>query len=135
MRDFRDCACFYWASNHPDIVLRSGPAALCQADRRQIHPLQRHRSIGCDRSPERTAAALGTEQQNRAAQMDHYEINQRWQDLSIVLLGQEMSRVFQPRPIETATPFPSPNELAQNLKRLAGLEHAVMLEYLYAIRC
>jgi hypothetical protein len=85
-----------------------------------------------DRSPERTAAALGTEQENRPAQMDHYEINQRWQDLSFVLLGQEISRVFQPRFIETATPFTSPNELAQNLKTLAGLEHAVMLEYLYA---
>src|SRR6202007_2415886 len=25
MHDFRDCACYYWASNHPDIVL---PEAL-----------------------------------------------------------------------------------------------------------
>jgi Ferritin-like len=135
MHDFRDCACFYWASNHPDIVLAEDRPGDTLPDGSPADPVIAGTPVDwlrSDRSPDRTAAALGTEQQNRAAQMDHYQINQSWQDLSIVLLGQETSRVFQPRDIETATPFAGPDELAQNLKSLAGLEHAVMLEYLYA---
>jgi hypothetical protein len=135
MHDFRDCACFYWASNHPDIVLAEDSPGDTLPDGSPKDPAIAGTPVDwlrADRSPARTGAALGTEQQNRATEMDHYEINQRLQDLSMVLLGQEYSRVFQPRPIESAKPFASPAELAQNLVTLAGLEHAVMLEYLYA---
>jgi hypothetical protein len=135
MHDFRDCACFYWASNHPDIVLAEPQPGDTLPDGSPADPVAAGTPIDwlrSDRSPDRTGAALETEQKNRGAQMDHYEINERWQDLAIVLLGEEVTRTFQPREIETAQPFASPAELATNLVKLAGVEHAVMLEYLYA---
>ena len=135
MHDFRDCACFYWASNHPDIVLAEPQPGDTLPDGSPADPVAAGTPIDwlrSDRSPDRTGAALDTERKNRGAQMDHYEINERWQDLAIVLLGEEVTRTYQPRPIETATSFANPAELTTNLVKLAGVEHAVMLEYLYA---
>jgi hypothetical protein len=136
MHDFRDCACTYWASNHPDIVLSEvlpGEATLpsgAAADPTLANtPISWLRS---ERARESTKPALGTEDENRPREMDHYEINQRWQDLSPVLMGKEISRVFVPPTQELGNPFSSPDELAQKLRELAALEHTLALEYLYA---
>jgi hypothetical protein len=64
--------------------------------------------------------------------MDHYEINQRWQDLAIVLRGRENAGIYQPEQPESANPLATPDDLAAKLAELATLEHAVALEYLYA---
>ena len=64
--------------------------------------------------------------------MDHYEINQRWPDLAIVLRGREIAGIYQPVQPESANPLATPDELAAKLAELATLEHAVALEYLYA---
>jgi Ferritin-like len=130
MHDFRDCACTYWASNHPDIVLAEQPPGAEPDPVREETPIDWLRS---DRAPARTAAAVGTESGNRAAQMDHYEINERWQDLSIVLLGHEIASAFPARESDAANPFETADELAKTLVGLATLEHAVALEYLYAM--
>jgi len=60
MHDFRDCACTYWASNHPDIVLPEAtvgggdnPSTANPASETRIDWLR-----GC--WPARTAAAEGT---------------------------------------------------------------------------
>ena len=130
MHDFRDCACTYWASNHPDIVL--GEQALGADPDPVIEetPIDWLRS---DRAAARTPTAEGTEAGNRDAQMDHYEINERWQDLSMVLQGHENSRVFSPRDVEAANPFASTDDLARELVKLCKLEQTVALEYLYAL--
>ena len=86
-----------------------------------------------NRAAARTPAAEGTEAGNRDAQMDHYEINERWQDLSMVLQGHENSRVFSPRDVEAANPFASTDGLARELVKLCKLEQTVALEYLYAL--
>ncbi len=134
MHDFRDCACYYWASNHPDIVLGEDlPGEPILPDAESADPDRANTPIDwlrADRSRERTAPVDATE--DRRAQMDHYEINRRWQDLSLVLLGKEVSRIFQPRPIEAKTPLGSPDDLAKELVKLATLEHVLALEYLYA---
>jgi len=130
MHDFRDCACTYWASNHPDIVLQEQTPGADPDPVMEETPVDWLRS---DRAAARTAAAEGTEAGNRAPQMDHYEINERWQELSMVLVGHELSRVFTPRDLESANPFASADELAQKLADLCELEHAVALEYLYAM--
>ena len=64
--------------------------------------------------------------------MDHYEINQRWEELSIVLGGKESPAVYLPRSADLANPFDSPEELAARISQLATLEHVLALEYLYA---
>jgi hypothetical protein len=130
MHDFRDCACTYWASNHPDIVLAEEVPGADPDPVREETPIDWLRA---DRALERTAAAVGTEAGNRQAQMDHYEINERWQDLAIVLKGHEISRIFMPSDTATANPLATPDDLARKLVDLCQLEHAVTLEYLYAM--
>jgi hypothetical protein len=134
MHDFRDCACYYWASNHPDIVLAEDPPGeptlpsgaptdpflaltpidWLRRDRKKTDPAQA--DAGADRQEE----------------IDHYEINQNWQNLAIVLQGREISSIYRPRASDPANPFDSPDQLAEQLTKLATLEHAVALEYLYA---
>jgi hypothetical protein len=134
MHDFRDCACFYWASNHPDIVLAADvPGEPILPNGAPEDPVRALTPIDWLRSDRRSAApAQPTEDQNRPAQMDHYEINERWQDLAIVLRGRELEGAYQVGEAETANPFPSPDALGEKLLELATLEHAVALEYLYA---
>jgi len=130
MHDFRDCACTYWASNHPDIVLAEQVPGAVPDPVWEETPIDWLRS---DRALERTSAAVGTEEGNRLAQMDHYEINARWQELSIVLKGHEISRTLTPDETDTANPFDTPEALVAELVKLCELEHALTLEYLYAM--
>jgi hypothetical protein len=130
MHDFRDCACTYWASNHPDIVLAEQVPGTDPDPVWAETPINWLRS---DRALARTSAAVGTEDGNRPVEMDHYEINERWQELAIVLAGHEVSNVFSARQAEAANPFKTPDLLAGKLQELCTLEHAVALEYLYAM--
>ena len=134
MHDFRDCACFYWASNHPDIVLAQDPPGETTlpsgAPEDPFLALTPIDWLRRDRAS--TMAAAATDDANRRAQMDHYEINQSWQDLAIVLRGREIASIYQPREEKNANPLSSPDALAARLVDLATLEHAVALEYLYA---
>jgi len=134
MHDFRDCACYYWASNHPDIVLPQAlpgeptlPSGAPDDPERALTPVDWLRS---DRSSTKPAEAR--DDLNRPDQMDHYEINERWQDLAVVLQGREISSFYNPREPEPANPLGTPDDLAVKLAELATLEHAVALEYLYA---
>jgi hypothetical protein len=134
MHDFRDCACYYWASNHPDIVLPEDlpgqptlPSGAPDDPARALTPVDWLRSDRASTKPAEAEDSL-----NRPDQMDHYEINQRWQDLAIVLQGREISSIYNPREPEPANPLGTPDDLAAKLAELATLEHAVALEYLYA---
>jgi len=135
--DFRDCACFYWASNHPDIVLGEdtlGEATLpsgASADPERANtPIDWLRS---DRSLASRAGAVESARTDRPFQMDHYEISQRWQELAVVIEGKEISQIYRAPSIDTANPYANPEELATKLVDLAGLEHVLCLEYLYAL--
>ena len=136
--DFRDCACHYWASNHPDIVhgvisedeerLPDGRAANAVE---AFTPLDWLRS---DRSPAGRASVEDTIEKNRPYQLDHYEINHRWQELNFVLQNYEIGETYTPfeRPDE-ATPYASAEEMVTALQEdLAPLEMVLLLEYLYA---
>lgn len=135
MHDFRDCACFYWASNHPDIVLaQDPPGEPTLPTGAPEDPVLVLTPIDWLRSNRNSSApAQATEDANRRAQIDHYEINQRWQDLAIVLRGREIGGTYQPQQPENANPLATPDDLAEKLADLATLEHAVALEYLYAM--
>jgi hypothetical protein len=142
--DFRDCQCFYWAANHPDVVLgelypgealtptesSSGSATQKGEQLRVTVPLD---WIRADRSRALEAEALGTIVENRPYQLDAFRINSAWQDLSIVLEGREIGGLYVPQTIETANPFRSPSILEERLcKTLAPLELTLTFEYLYA---
>ena len=132
MHDFRDCACDYWASNHPDIVLGeesfplTGDLAAADPDA-ATRPLDWLRA---DRSSR--VAASATSGVNDAFRLRHYQINTAWRSLAFVLKGREISSLYAPGYEAAAEPFDSAEAVADELARLCGLEHVVMLEYLYA---
>ena len=136
MHDFRDCACNYWASNHPDIVLPAvqlGEQMLGNEDLgNALLAGVRVDWLRADRYASGDVQAPGTVDAGRAAQIDHYEINRRWQDLDFVLGGRESSGFFRPNEAADVKPFGSPLELANHLVYAASLEHVLALEYLYA---
>lgn len=122
--DFRDCGCYYWASNHPDIVKPPLPAP--PPDDPAINddvPWQRA-NRGLTTLPARATSAQPTE-------LRHYEINAQWQTLNFVLEGRELLGPYEPGSFN-GIPFATPAELETNLRYAAGVELAVMHEYLAA---
>jgi hypothetical protein len=133
--DFRDCACFYWASNHPDIALPPLPDPP-DGDPRWERPTAWERADR-SRSAPPVASAAGAEPSPGAGsaavrEMAHHEINQRWQLLNFVVDRREVVTSYRPSTADTASPLPSVEALVAHLRYAAGVELAVMLEYLVA---
>lgn len=134
--DFRDCACMYWASNHPDAVFQelepgeqSLPGGLAD------DPLLNVRVdwLRTQRSREVSAAAGNTIAKNRPYQFDHFQINQEWQSLNVVLQDREIASMYVPPREALANPYGSKKELVCELReKLGPMEMALALEYLYA---
>ncbi len=126
--DFRDCACHYWASNHPDVVIRDIPGSDGHAGAATVY-VDWLSVVG------RTATipAAGTIAQNRLFQIDHYEINQKWEKLPFVLEGREVEREYRPRREDPGEPYGTDEELIKELSELARMELTLALEYLYAL--
>lgn len=116
--DFRDCGCYYWASNHPDIAIDqdAGPQEASRyAGRGWVDWLRA-------RPPRPTFPIFA-----------YYEISHRYQDLAVVLKDHETAEPYQPAGVELARPYPTTEELVDVLRNeLAPLEHVLILEYLYA---
>lgn len=136
--DFRDCACHYWSANHPDIVHGAiSPSGKTLPDGEAADPIVSHTPVDWlrrDRTPAGAVAAAATIPENRPFQLDHYEINRRWEELGFVLQNYEIDETYHPVPRDPdPEPFASPRELAACLcHELAPLELALALEYLYA---
>ncbi len=136
--DFRDCACYYWASNHPDVVLGGDPASLPSlpdgapaATGEAVTWLDWLRR---DRGPAGDVAAPASRAAARPAQMDHFEINRRWQDLAFVVGGREIGAVYHPPEPERARPYADAAELVAALRdQLAPLELTLAYQYLYGL--
>ncbi len=123
--DFRDCGCFYWASNHPDIAMPQKPADMGP-------DLALDRPVAWQRSDKGTIASPPpAASMTRADEMRHYEINHRWQELGVVLDGREQGATYTPL-MFTADPFLTIADLVAHVRYAAGVELAVTLEYLSA---
>jgi hypothetical protein len=87
--DFRDCACFYWASNHPDIALPPLPADIAadQADMFNTETPWERRNRSVAQPPIATARGA-----RDVAEMEHHQINRDWQQLNFVLERRERWR-------------------------------------------
>ncbi len=132
MHDFRDCACDYWASNHPDIALAADEMLTTGglANENAGLATQPLDWLRADRQSKVAASSSGGA--NDALRLRHYQINLEWRDLAFVLDGRENSGVYTPGIEVSAEPFATVEELADELVMLCGLEQVVMLEYLYA---
>jgi hypothetical protein len=87
--DFRDCGCFYWASNHPDIVLPALPTGVVPDDPEwgvRTLWLRSARGDGPPPAPD----------DQHSGEMAHLEINARWQDLDVALDGREQRVPYAP---------------------------------------
>ena len=132
MHDFRDCVWNYWRPIIP--ILRSASMRACRRKARPgadpdlaVRPLDWLRA---DRDSR--AAATDPPGGNNAFRLRHYQINQEWTALAFVLEGRENPGLYAPGFEAFAEPFPTAEALADELVSLCGLEHVVLLEYLYA---
>ncbi len=134
--DFRDCACQYWASNHPDVVL--GPAVGPQIDDGTSERDARQAVTFLDwmrrREPGRDVSAATTIERARPSQYDPYEINLKWEELSFVLQGEETDATPVDRPRgKPQEHYGSTDEMIRDLtENLAPLEFTLSMDYLYA---
>ena len=127
--DFRDCGCFYWASNHPDIAQPVFPAAVPPADIQSWTtdvPWQRR-----DRPVMPTPPAPANTGSSRPVELRHYEINRRWQELHFVVGRRETTLPFKAKKL-SGTPLPNLPTLLAHLRYASGVEIGVAQEYLTA---
>ena len=134
--DFRDCYCHYWASNRPDLVLGEiypGEPVLPNGEAEDPLLNTRLDWMRAYRSRELAVGAFGIIENNRPYQFDHYQINQQWQNLNIVLDNREINSVHLAEPTDAANPFENAEELANYLRTwLTPLELTLVFEYVYA---
>jgi hypothetical protein len=135
--DFRDCGCYYWASNHPDIALPPLPDASTPATSPQWNlDTAWERSDRSIMSPPVVTIENGspTVPRNSSAvrEMRYHEISRDWQLLNFVLERREQIMPYAPVRPERGRPFPDKETLIAQLRYAAGVELAVMLEYLSA---
>jgi hypothetical protein len=134
--DFRDCACYYWASNHPDVVLgQTEGATIPGGDPKDATTALTYLDwLRRDRTPAGEVAAPSTRTAARPDQIDHFEINQHWQTLPFVIGGREIGAVYEPPIPDHATPYTHAAEMIEALEhQLAPMELTLALEYLYSL--
>jgi rubrerythrin len=124
--DFRDCGCFYWASNHPDIVKPPLPAGANPGPEWNSAVPWERADRTLDKPPPRA-----TQNDPTPVEMDHYAINQTWQELNFVLGGRERLTPYVPEEL-SAHPLASRPQLISHLRYAAGVELGVIQEYLAA---
>ncbi|WP_404953967.1 ferritin-like domain-containing protein [Streptomyces sp. 147326] len=116
--DFRECGCYYWAASKPDIS--ASPDG-------RFHPLNFQRSDRTLFPPKLDTPNYGDREGD---ELDHPALITNWNVLPVVLNGRE-DDVLGP-----GTPFDvdemTPEKVIEELERLADVEHALCLEYLYA---
>ena len=122
--DFRDCGCFYWASNHPDIVLPLVPAA-------SLPTPEINTDVPWERADRSLAGLPAPATINAPDELSYYDINSKWQTLNFVLENRETVSPYRPGSF-TALRFADQAELETNLRYAAGVELAVIHEYLAA---
>ena len=119
--DFADCGCHYWAANKPDIVIGRGGGE-------QWLNFQR------DRPPNEGPAAKPPPQGHLAwtdGQMTQQQMVMRWEELPFVIGEREVEVVAQ-LPAPEAGEIWTRQQIIDELTYLAGVEHALCVEYLYA---
>jgi len=124
--DFRDCGCYYWASNHPDIVQPVYPASPPTDLPAWNAEVQWQRR---DRTVQATPPAPATEASS--VELAHYQINNRWEDLHFVVNRRERTTPFAPN-VVSGTPLQDLDTLIGHLRYAAGVELGVAHEYLAA---
>lgn len=116
--DFRDCGCFYWAASKPDLV------ASADGEQPYLNFMRRDR-----------AAAAPTDilsQWDRNQEIDYAQlIGGAWNELPVVINDRESERFEAPSAPEVPRLMVR-QEVIDELRYLATVEHALCVQYLYA---
>ena len=118
--DFRDCQCFYWASNKPDVISGEDgkyPYLNFQRKNRDVEP--QTEDIAYD-YPGR-----------RLREIDYAEMMTDWEQLRLVVNGREQGQSYRPADPPRG-PLLSLEEIRTEVEYLATVEHALAVQYLYA---
>jgi len=129
--DFRDCACYYWASNHPDVVLPPLPPGQDASAAWNLAVRWERADRGTPETPSSAATAQPDPENGPDRILAYFEINQRWQGLDFVLEGREQRGGYNPHTFDVA-PLKDWPTLEAHLRFAAGIELAVIQEYLSA---
>ncbi|MEV6974047.1 ferritin-like domain-containing protein [Kitasatospora sp. NPDC093806] len=121
--DFRDCGCYYWAASKPDVTSSADGAVP------QLNYLRRDRSLTPDLDTNRPPAA-GLPGVRRALEFSWPGLIRDWGVLPPVLNDREADALGVPAP--PAVPPMTRSQVVAELKRLATVEHALCVEYLFA---
>ncbi|MDT9698413.1 ferritin-like domain-containing protein [Streptomyces sp. P17] len=124
--DFRDCGCFYWAASKPDVTSSADGSVP------EVNFLRADR--GTPPAPD-----LSSDQGGRrtALEFTYPQLIRDWQVLPVVLDDREQEEPVStpramPAAVAAARDLMSPEDVAKELTKLAGVEHALCVEYLYA---
>ena len=118
--DFRDCGCFYWAASKPDLVTSA------DGQHRYLNFQRRDRTSD---PPPLDTPSIG---QRRIQELNYAElIRGAWNELPAVLNDRETER-FVPPPAPAVPQLMTRQEVIDELRYLATVEHALCVEYLYA---
>lgn len=124
--DFADCGCHYWASNKPDIVI--GPQ---KAGDPVLHPDQLQ-TLNFQRRDRTTVKPPATTYEEWTKDvLTQPEMIRAWETLPFVIAEQETTRAKRPVLITDSRPW-TKEEVIDELRYLATIEHALSIEYLYA---
>jgi len=118
--DFRDCQCFYWASNKPDVV-------SSEDGRYEYLNFQRKNR---DVEPQTQDIAYGYAAR-RAREIDYSGMMEDWEQLRPVLNGREFGETYVP-PAWPEGRRMDLERIRSELSYLATVEHALAVQYLYA---
>lgn len=118
--DFRDCACFFWAANKPDVVT--------SVDGQQPFAFYMRRNREGTPPPD-----ILDKDDQRQPQLDYAPlIGGAWNDvLPVVLNDREVATVVA-APTPSPVPVMTPPQFIAELRYLATVEHALAVQYLYA---
>jgi hypothetical protein len=130
--DFRECGCFYWASNRPDLVTVAGSP-------------EPHNFLGKEdgadsvapppADPLKAAAEYQAKVLGRwdvGAEHDHQDIVEMWHRLPLVIGGRKVAGSVVQAPPPAGPVLDRPGVI-QALTGVAEIEHALLVEYLYAL--
>jgi hypothetical protein len=123
--DFRDCACYYWASNHPDIAQPPLPAS-----QGPLHDPKWDIAVPWERNDRIVGKVPKPATREIPDELGYYEINRDWQKLNFVIERREQIGPYVQQPF-TGKPLDD-GELETHLRYAAGVELAVLQEYLCA---
>jgi hypothetical protein len=124
--DFRDCQCYYWASNHPDIAQPPRPEGSGDEVSWNLDTRWQREDRSLSAPPvERRDGPRGIRE------LRHHEISTEWQSLNFVVERREQILPYAERE-HRAEPLADRAQLLEHLRFAAGVELAIMQEYLVA---